>query len=68
MEEWNELDFEQVQNQGPLLVQETFAPTEQANNPLSINTKSIQPIQPKPIKPVSTRPIYIFPKMLIAYV
>jgi hypothetical protein len=28
MEERSELDFEQVQNQGPLFVQETFAPIE----------------------------------------
>jgi hypothetical protein len=52
MEEQSEPDFEQVQNQGPLLVQEIFIPTEQASNPLSISTQPIQPVQPKPIKPV----------------
>jgi hypothetical protein len=49
-------------------IQQFFAPTQQASNPLSINTPPIQPIQPKPIKPVQTRPLYIFPKALKAYV
>ncbi len=68
MEEQTEHDFEKVQNQGPLLVQETFVPTKQASNLLSISTELVQPIQPKPIKPIQIIPIYIFPKMLITYV
>jgi hypothetical protein len=35
MEEQSESDFEQVLNQGPLLVQETFAPIEHTNNMLN---------------------------------
>jgi hypothetical protein len=38
MEKWGELDFEHVLNQGPLHVQETYAPIEHACNPLSIGT------------------------------
>ncbi len=46
MEEQSEPDFEQVFNHGPLPIHETFAPTKQANNPLSIGTKSVQLVYP----------------------
>ncbi len=42
MKDKNEHDFEQVTNQEPLLVQETFAPTKQVNNSLPTSTKPIQ--------------------------
>ncbi len=41
IEEWSELDYEQVPNQKPLIVQETSTPTEQVSNPLSIGVKPI---------------------------
>jgi hypothetical protein len=44
MEEWNEPNFEQVLNQGPLFVQETFAPIKHASNLLSTCIKLVQPI------------------------
>ncbi len=41
IEEWSELDYEQVPNQKPLIVQETSTPIEQVSNPLSIGVKPI---------------------------
>ncbi len=52
MEDQSELDFEQVLNQEPLLVQETFAPTKQVSNLLPIGIKVVQPIQFKFVEPV----------------
>ncbi len=60
MEDKRKLDFEQVPNQKPLLIQETFAPIEHVNNPLPTKIKLIQLVQSKPIEPIQPRHIYIF--------
>jgi hypothetical protein len=60
MEDKNEHDFERVTNQEPSLVQETYVPIEQVNNPLPTCTKLVQLVQPKPI--------YIFLQTFITYV
>lgn len=68
MENINKCDFEQVANQEPSHVQETFAPIEQVSNLLPTSNELVQPIQFKPIELVQLKPIYIFPKMLATYV
>lgn len=63
MEKQSELDFEQVLNQGPLPIQETFAPTKHASNMLSTSTESIQLVELKPIEPTQTKIcLYIYLK------
>lgn len=66
-EEQSEPNFEHVLNQGPLHVQETFTPTEQANNSLSIGAKPIKQFQPNPIELAQVKHVYIFLEMSIAY-
>jgi hypothetical protein len=47
MEDWSDLDFEQILNQEPLPIQKTYTPTEQASNLLPMGTKPIQLVQSK---------------------
>jgi hypothetical protein len=67
MEDQNELDWEQVSNQEPLIIQETFAPIKQANNLLPIGIKLVQLVQLKLLEPIQLIPIYTFPKTSVAY-
>ncbi len=57
MEDWNEPNFEQVLNQKPLPVQETFVPIKHVSNLLSIWIKLIQLVHPKLVEPVQLRPV-----------
>ncbi len=61
MEDQSEFDFEQVPNQEPLPIQETFIPTKQASNPLLTRTEPVQLVQTKPIEPFHLKHVYIFP-------
>lgn len=47
MEDKNEHDYEEVPNQEPSTIQETFAPTKQVSNPLLICIKLIKLVQSK---------------------
>ncbi len=68
MEDRSEYNFEQVPNQKPLLVQEIYAPIEQASNLLWTSTKLVQSIQPKFVELVQSKPIYIFLETSTGYV
>ncbi len=67
MEDRNESNFEQVPNQEPLLVQETYVPIEHANNLLPTSIEPVQSIQLKLLELVQPKLVYIFLKTSASY-